>query len=103
VPPADLAAALDALLGNVFSHTPDGTAMGVEVTIAAGAAVLTVHDAGPGFETPPRTDAGMVTDGSTGLGLDIARRTVQAAGGSMRLGASASGGALVELVFPIAH
>jgi signal transduction histidine kinase len=103
VPPADLAAALDALLGNVFSHTPDGTAMGVEVTIAAGAAVLTVHDAGPGFEAPPRTDAGMVTDGSTGLGLDIARRSVQAAGGSMRLGASPSGGALVELTFPIAR
>ena len=30
-PPADLGAAVDALLGNVFAHTPDGTAFGVAV------------------------------------------------------------------------
>ena len=32
---ADLEAALDALLGNVFAHTPEGTAMDVTVTTPA--------------------------------------------------------------------
>ncbi len=100
-PPADLAAAVDALLGNVFSHTPDGTAMGVEVTIAAGAAVFTVHDEGPGFASAVPSGERTAAEGSTGLGLDIARRTVQAAGGSMRLGATPAGGAMVELSFPL--
>jgi signal transduction histidine kinase len=46
----DLAAALDALLGNVFAHTPDGTALSVTLTAhPAGGATLTVADDGPGF------------------------------------------------------
>lgn len=35
--------------------------------------------------------------GSTGLGLDIARRAAQAAGGTLGLGAAAGGGAQVTL------
>jgi signal transduction histidine kinase len=98
VPPQDLAAALDALLENVFSHTADGTPLRVQVTPTADGGVVTVEDAGHGFgaTTPP------ATDGSTGLGLDIARRTAQAAGGSMRQGTGPLGGALVELTFPAA-
>jgi signal transduction histidine kinase len=38
--------------------------------------------------------------GSTGLGLDIARRTAEAAGGTMRLASAPLGGARVELAFP---
>jgi signal transduction histidine kinase len=50
VAPDDLAAALDALLGNVFAHTPDGTALSVTlVPHPAGGATLTVADDGPGF------------------------------------------------------
>ena len=60
--------------------------------------IVTVEDAGHGF---PSTTA-PATDGSTGLGLDIARRTAQAAGGSMRQGTGPLGGALVELTFPSA-
>jgi signal transduction histidine kinase len=49
----DLAAALDALLGNVFAHTPDGTALSVTLTAhPAGGATLTVADDGPGFPAP---------------------------------------------------
>ena len=33
---ADLGAAVDALLGNVFSHTPEGTAFGVAVRPGGG-------------------------------------------------------------------
>jgi signal transduction histidine kinase len=89
LPPHDLAVALDALLENVFSHTPDGTAVRVEVTPTPS---VTVEDAGPGF-----------TAGSargTGLGLDIARRTAEAAGGTLHTAPSPLGGARVTLVFP---
>jgi signal transduction histidine kinase len=46
----DLAAAVDALLGNVFAHTSDGTAMAVAVRPRpGGGAVVTVRDDGPGM------------------------------------------------------
>jgi signal transduction histidine kinase len=96
VPAPDLAAALDALLGNVFGHTPDGVSLKVSAVLDSGAIVLTVEDGGAGFSaTAPQPSSG-----STGLGLDIARRTAEAAGGTMRLGGSPLGGALVQLTFP---
>jgi len=52
---ADLAACLDALLGNVFAHTPEGTAFTVGLRPrAAGGGQVRVEDRGPGFtETDP--------------------------------------------------
>src|SRR3954462_13451203 len=45
IPADELAAALDALLGNVFAHTPDGTAFGVSLALRpGGGAVLIVDD-----------------------------------------------------------
>lgn len=96
---ADLMASVDALLENVFSHTPDGTA--VEVDLSAppdGPARLAIADHGPGFAVRPVR--GRSGAGSTGLGLDIARRTTESAGGSMNLAETAGGGATVELIFP---
>ncbi len=87
----DLAAAVDALLGNVFAHTPEGTAIGVAVRPrAGGGAEVTVSDAGPGMPVgaPARGSSG---GGSTGLGLDIARRTAEASGGALRIGNSPHG------------
>jgi signal transduction histidine kinase len=98
VPEADLAAALDALLDNVFSHTPDGTPLRVAATRTPDGAVLVVEDGGPGFD-PTSLQRG-VSAGSTGLGLDIARRTAEAAGGTLGLGSGPLGGALVELLLP---
>jgi signal transduction histidine kinase len=101
VPADDLAAALDALLENVFAHTPDGTALAV--TLASrpgGGATLTVADAGPGFASPEPARRGESGRGSTGLGLDIARRAAESAGGTLRLGAAAGGGAEVRLELP---
>jgi signal transduction histidine kinase len=99
----DLMAAVDALLGNVFSHTPDDAAVRVEVSARRGGGVrLTVEDAGPGLGPATHLAAtrGVSAGGSTGLGLDIARRTAEAAGGSMRLGDSTTlGGAQVDLYF----
>jgi signal transduction histidine kinase len=88
---ADLAAAVDALLGNVFAHTPDGTAFGVTVRPrTAGGAEVTVSDGGPGLDVGA-VERGRSGGGSTGLGLDIARRTAEASGGALRLGRSADG------------
>jgi signal transduction histidine kinase len=96
----DLAAAVDAVLGNVFAHTPDGT--GFAVRLAArpgGGAELTVVDEGPGLAGSAGDPASRGASGgaSTGLGLDIAGRAAQTSGGAMRLGAGPTGGARVTL------
>ncbi|MCW2584167.1 MAG: hypothetical protein JWQ53_2957, partial [Klenkia sp.] len=81
----DLAAAVDALLGNVVTHTPVGTAFSVRVgPRAGGGAVVTVADEGPGL-SPEVLDRGVSGAGSSGLGLDIARRTAETSGGRLRL------------------
>ncbi|MEU4533327.1 HAMP domain-containing sensor histidine kinase [Streptosporangium sp. NPDC023825] len=96
----DLAACVDALLGNVFAHTPEGVSFSVRLEATGGGALLTVADAGPGFATPDPSQRGESGAGSTGLGLDIARRTAESAGGSLSLGASPEGGASVVLFLP---
>ena len=97
----DLEAALDALLGNVFEHTPDEAALGVSLhRVDARDATLIVDDAGPGLD-PGRIRRGRSGGGSTGLGLDIARRTAEAAGGSLAVDRSPLGGARVALTFPL--
>jgi signal transduction histidine kinase len=95
----DLAAALDALLGNVFAHTPDGTAVTVSVRREDGVVRVEVADRGPGFGEHA-VERGTSGAGSTGLGLDIARRTAEAAGGRFEVGPRLAGGAVVTLVLP---
>jgi signal transduction histidine kinase len=96
----ELEAALDALLGNVFAHTPEGTAFRVEVRMLSdGGISLAVEDSGPGL-SPDFVERGVSGGGGTGLGLDIARRTAEAAGGVFRIGRSASGGARIAMEFP---
>lgn len=95
----DLAAAIDALLGNIFDHTPDGTGFAVVVTAAPGGTRLVIMDEGPGFPHSSVLERGTSTRESTGLGLDIARRTVEAAGGTLAL-PDDPGGAQVALEFP---
>jgi len=98
----DLEAALDALLGNVFEHTPDEAALGVTLhRVDSDAVELCVDDAGPGLD-PARIRRGRSGGGSSGLGLDIARRTAEAAGGSLAVDRSPLGGARVALTFPLA-
>jgi signal transduction histidine kinase len=103
-------AAVDALLGNVFGHTPDGT--GYRISLAVGGrhggpggpeaqARLHVDDAGPGIADPEAVLArGHSSARSTGLGLDIARRAAEAAGGEIAIGSSPLGGTRVTLTFP---
>jgi signal transduction histidine kinase len=95
---ADLAACMDILLENVFAHTPDGAALAIRLSRrAGGGAWLVVADDGPGFRSPDPTERGRSTDGSTGLGLDIARRIAESSGGTLTIGRSVSGGGSVTV------
>jgi signal transduction histidine kinase len=96
----DVAAAVDALLGNVFAHTSDGVGLRVRVEQRpGGGGRLTVEDDGPGFPDLDVMERGRSVGGSTGLGLDIVRRTAEASGGRVTVGAAAGGGALVLAEF----
>ncbi|HEX5494253.1 MAG TPA: HAMP domain-containing sensor histidine kinase [Mycobacteriales bacterium] len=96
----DLVAAVDALFGNVFAHTPEGAGLWLRVAArTGGGAVLVMDDAGPGFPNGLVLERGHSGTGSTGLGLDIVRRTAEAAGGRISLGASDAGGARVVAEF----
>ncbi|WP_329399107.1 HAMP domain-containing sensor histidine kinase [Streptomyces melanogenes] len=94
----ELAAALDAMLGNVFRHTPEGTAFSVDVHNGEDAVIVLVSDAGAGISDPRAALArGSSGGGSTGLGLDIVRRMAESTGGDVRLGRSVLGGTEVRV------
>lgn len=93
----DIDAAIDALITNVLSHTPAGTHLHVAVRVNGGG-TLVVADDGPGFD-PALIERGMTGGGSTGLGLDIVRRTAEAHGGSVTVRSGRDGGAEVIVRF----
>jgi signal transduction histidine kinase len=89
---------MDILLENVFAHTPEGAALAVRLSRRAdGGAWLVVADDGPGFPDSGLTERGRSDGGSTGLGLDIARRIAESSGGTLAVGRSASGGGSVTV------
>jgi signal transduction histidine kinase len=94
----DLADLVDVLVDNVFAHTPEGTALRIELCEDSGHVVLTVSDSGPGLAAGPAPRR----EGSTGLGLDIAARTAGGCGGDLRVGVSPEGGAQVDVRLPLA-
>lgn len=75
----DLGDVVDICIDNVFAHTPDGTGLGVKLTGEGEVVSLVVRDGGAGFpaeRSEPRP-------GTSGLGLQIARRLVEHAHGSL--------------------
>lgn len=94
----DLAAALDALLGNVLSHTDPPAGCRITVDSDGAQVRIRIDDEGPGLD-PDKLARGHSGGGSTGLGLDIARRTAERAGGTMTVGRH-DGGGRVELRLP---
>jgi signal transduction histidine kinase len=99
LPASELAAALDALLGNVFRYTPQGTAFEVALSRRDGYVAVRVDDAGPGIPSRDRAiRRGTSGRGSTGLGLDIVRRAAVAARGGVDIDRSGLGGTSVVML-----
>ncbi len=89
---SDVILVVDAMLGNVFSHTDEGVAFRVSVSSTG----LLVDDAGPGIADPAAAvQRGFSGAGSTGLGLDIVRRAADTVRGQLVVGRSPLGGARV--------
>jgi signal transduction histidine kinase len=96
----DLGAALDVLLDNVLTHTPARTAFALVVHPGDVVRVV-VEDAGAGLD-PEDVERGRSGAGSTGLGLDVARRTAEQGGGRLVVDRGPLGGARVTLELPAA-
>ncbi len=92
----DFGAAVDALLANVLAHTPAGVGFDVAVSDESGLVRLTISDQGEGFGEEA-LERGWSGSDSTGLGLDIVRRTVADAGGDLSIRSDAGSVVIVEL------
>jgi signal transduction histidine kinase len=92
-------AVVDTLIGNVFTHTEPGTAFAVRTGETGHRPWLEVSDDGPGFPDPAVVGRGVSGRGSTGLGLDIARRTAEMSGGELQVSSGPSGGSVVRVWF----
>ena len=97
----DLEAALDALFGNIFEHTPENVGATVTVDLIGDRAALVIEDDGAGFPSDAVLVRGVSGGRSTGLGLDIARRTVRSAGGTIEIANRPGGGGRVRATFPV--
>ncbi len=93
--PTRIAQAVGNLLENAVTHTPEGGTVSVSALAVADAVEVTVADTGPGiaphdlphiFDRFYRADPSRArSTGGTGLGLTIARRLVEAHGGSIEV------------------
>lgn len=99
---------LDAVLDNAVKFTPAGGTVTVHTSNGDGHVDIAVRDTGPGLAPDEleratdrfwRSPAQSNVDGS-GLGLAIAARTVELAGGGLRLELPAGGGLLVVARLP---
>jgi len=88
IPVTDVEAMVDALIENAISHTPEGTTFAISVEVEADHVILGVEDAGQGFTDASAIERGESTRDSSGLGLDIVRRTVEGSGGTLAIGDS---------------
>jgi signal transduction histidine kinase len=98
----DLEAAIDALLSNIFAHTPEGTSFRVGLWQSSPGSrtwTLVVEDDAPTLSVEPSASKQGRGSG-TGLGLDIVRRSAERAGGTTEIGRSRSGGFRVVLTLP---
>lgn len=93
---SELGDVVDILVDNVFAHTPDGTAFSLTLTVDPGRATIVVQDSGPGLAAR----RGVRGPGYTGLGLQIVRRAVSAAGGHLEISSEPGAGTRVGVHLP---
>lgn len=93
---SELTDAVDVLVDNVFAHTPETAALRIGLEVTSDQVVLEVRDEGPGLALDRGTQD---RPGSTGLGLDLARRTAARGGGRLEV-SDASPGVRIRLVLP---
>jgi signal transduction histidine kinase len=103
VPEVDAGAMIDALLENVFAHTDERVPMAIRLARAdATWVLLEVEDGGDGVVDDGVVERGASTGDSTGLGLDIVRRTAEASDGAFEVTNSDSlGGARLTVRLPL--
>lgn len=109
VDPDRLGQVIGNLVGNALRHTPDGGHIELAAAVAGPRVVLSVTDDGSGiptadlphiFERFYRGDKARVDDGTSGLGLAIARSLVEAHGGQIAAENVAGGGARFTIALP---
>ena len=108
--PTRIAQAVGNLLDNAVTHTPEGGSVTVSAQASAGAVVVQVADTGPGiapddlqrvFDRFYRADPSRSrSTGGTGLGLNIARRLVEAHGGSIEAESVVGRGSRLNIRLP---
>ncbi len=109
--PEMLRGAVENIVRNALKHAPNSDVVVIETTLVAAPPryVIRVLDAGPGvpeeelnvlFTPFYRSALGSSTDGY-GLGLAIARRSVETHGGTIRARNRAGGGLMVEITLPL--
>jgi signal transduction histidine kinase len=111
VPEGGIETLLDAVLDNAVKFTPAGGTITVRTAADDGYVEIGVRDTGPGIppeELDRATDRfwrspGQVNVEGCGLGLAIAARTVELAGGELRLELPDGGGLLVRARLPLAR
>lgn len=98
---SDAAAIIDALIDNVFSHTPEGARFALSVRSTEDRVILVLIDNGPGFGAYVDLRRGSSGRGSTGLGLDIVRKVVERSSGKFTVtNRSPEGGSSIRADFP---
>lgn len=107
--PAQIEKLISNLVGNIRSHVPSGSKVSVRLTDEPGAIRLLVEDSGPGFpdgildaeNRPVRFRKGDAQrSGSTGLGLSMIYEVVENHRGTVEIGRSSLGGALIAISLP---
>ena len=112
--PGRMRACLDTLIENAVRYTGPGDVVRLVSWVRDGVLAVGVADSGPGFDDDLRRSVNAAADldlgesaadpkRQTGLGLGLVREAVGTRGGSVTVGVSPEGGALVLMLIPVGH
>jgi PAS domain S-box-containing protein len=109
----ELKRALNQILQNALSYTPDGGTITLRARQEQEIVVIQIQDTGVGIDSEHLTQifdffyrgdaARSVNSGGVGLGLSIARMIIEAHGGIIQAQAVPSGGSCFQIILPIRH